>query len=89
QIKNLFNITSLRLKATPLGIKDISFSDAGGRIVFEENPNIEPIKIISLIQNKPNKFKLEGNNKLRLLEKISDPSKRIDYLEQLICEQFQ
>jgi transcription-repair coupling factor (superfamily II helicase) len=89
QIKNLFSITSLRLKSTPLGIIDISFSDTGGRIVFEETPNIDPMKIISLIQTKPNKFKLEGNNKLKLLEKISVAEKRIDYLDHLIDEQFQ
>ncbi len=83
-IKMLFDVTSLRLRATPLGICEISFSAMGGRIFFEETPNIDPMKIISLIQTKPNKFKLEGNNKLKLLEKIEKASKRIDYLNHLI-----
>ncbi|MFK5984058.1 MAG: transcription-repair coupling factor [Pseudomonadota bacterium] len=88
QIKTLFSVTSLRLKASPLGICEISFSDLGGRIVFEDTPNIDPMKIISLIQNKPNKFKLDGNNKLKLLERVPDSSKRIDYLNHLINECF-
>jgi len=89
QIKNLFSVTSLRLKATPLGIIEISFSSLGGNIIFEEKPNIDPMKIISLIQNKPNKFKLEGNNKLKLLERINNTEKRIEYLEKLFSEHFQ
>jgi transcription-repair coupling factor (superfamily II helicase) len=84
QIKNLFSVTSLRLKATPLGINEISFSDIGGRMVFNDKPDIDPMKIISLVQSRPSKFRLDGNNKLRLLVKLEDGNKRIDYLNQLI-----
>lgn len=84
QIKNLFAITSLKLKATPLDILSIDFSDQGGRMVFSEQPNIDPMKIITLIQTQSNLYKLDGNSKLRLLKKEENIEKQIVYLNQLL-----
>ncbi len=84
QIKNLFAITSLKLKATPLDILSIDFSDLGGRMVFSEQPNIDPMKIITLIQTQPNLYKLDGNSKLRLLKKEDNIEKQFDYLNTLL-----
>jgi transcription-repair coupling factor (superfamily II helicase) len=84
QIKNLFNVTSLKLKATPLDILSIDYSEQGGKIIFSEKPNIDPMKIISLIQKKSVLYKLDGNNKLRLLKKEQDISKQFQYLHNLL-----
>ena len=84
QIKNLFAITSLKLKATPLDILSIDFSDQGGRMVFSEQPNIDPMKIITLIQTQPNLYKLDGNSKLRLLKKEDNIEKQFNYLNTLL-----
>jgi len=84
QIKNLFAITSLKLMATPLDILSIDYSDQGGRIIFSEQPNIDPMKIINLIQTKSVLYKLDGNNKLRLLKKESNVSKQFEYLTGLL-----
>jgi len=83
QIKNLFAVTSLKLIATKLGILEVNFSESGGRVVFEDTPPIDPMQIINLIQTKPNQYKLDGNNKIRLLKEIDDASQRIDYLKDL------
>jgi len=83
QIKNLFAVTSLKLSATKLGIVEVNFSEGGGRIVFEDTPPIDPMQIINLIQSKPNQYKLEGNNKIRLLKQIEKAPLRIDYLKDL------
>jgi transcription-repair coupling factor (superfamily II helicase) len=84
QIKNLFAITSLKLKATPLEILSIDFSDNGGRMVFGEKPNLDPVKIIHLIQNESTLYKLDGNSKLRLLKKEQDFNRQISYLDKLL-----
>jgi len=34
-VKNLFRVTSFKLKATPLGIRKIEFGKDGGRIIFK------------------------------------------------------
>ncbi len=84
QAKNLFAITALRLLATPLGILEISFSENGGYILFEEQPKIDAMVIIHLIQKKPDEFRLQGNQKLRLLKQIGSAAKRIQYIEHFI-----
>jgi len=84
QIKNLFAVTSLKLKATPLDILSIDYSENGGRIIFSDKPDIDPMKIINLIQTKSVLYKLDGNSKLRLLKKESDITKQFHYLTELL-----
>ena len=38
QVKNLFQITELKLLTTPLGIRDLHIGSENGRIVFNDNP---------------------------------------------------
>lgn len=65
QIKNLFRITELKLKAQNLGIKKIDAGPQGGRIEFNDEPNINPMTIIQLIQKYPQLYKLDGPTRLR------------------------
>ncbi|MCK5664874.1 MAG: transcription-repair coupling factor, partial [Thiotrichaceae bacterium] len=86
QIKNLFSVTSLKLKATPLDILSIDFSESGGRIIFSDQPNIDPMIIINLIQTKSAMYKLNGNNKLKLLKMEDNIDKQFNYLSALLNE---
>lgn len=74
--KNLFSITELKLKATPLGIKKIELGSDSGRIVFNPEPNIDPMNIIKLIQTQPKTYKLEGQDKLRITHSMPEPVQR-------------
>lgn len=82
-VKTLNQVTELKLSAAKLGIKKIDYGQEGGRIVFLEQPDIDPMKIIKLIQSQPNTYKLDGNDKLRLLKPIIDVEFRIKALEEL------
>ncbi len=52
-VTNLFTLTSLKLKATPYGITKIELGDKGGRISFNKEPDIDPMQLITLIQQNP------------------------------------
>lgn len=82
-VKTLHQVTELKLSAAKLGIKKIDYGQEGGRIVFIEQPDIDPMKIIKLIQSQPNTYKLDGNDKLRLIKPIIDIEFRIKALEEL------
>ncbi|MDH5325671.1 MAG: transcription-repair coupling factor [Gammaproteobacteria bacterium] len=82
--KNLFSITELKLLATPLGIKKLELGSEGGRIVFNTKPNIDPMNIIKLIQTQYNTYKLEGQDKLRIVKKLEDPAQRRQFAEQCL-----
>ncbi len=82
--KTLFRLTELKLDAKPLGITKIEMGEHGGRIVFSDQPNIDPLKIIQLIQTQPKTYKLDGQNKLRLTLPLPDASSRIKAVENLL-----
>ena len=82
-VKNLFGITQLKLRTTPLGIRKLEAGPAGGRILFDAEPNIDPGHLIRLIQTRPQQFKLDGGDKLRFFLDLSDPAHRLTKVEQL------
>jgi transcription-repair coupling factor (superfamily II helicase) len=84
--KNLFAITELKLKAQPYGIRKIEAGPAGGRILFGEQPQIDPVRMVTLIQDRPKAFKLEGGDKLKFFLDMEDPAKRVQQVSGVLAE---
>ncbi|QKT02374.1 transcription-repair coupling factor [Ectothiorhodospiraceae bacterium 2226] len=82
--RRLFEVTQLKLKATPLGIEKIDVGPQGGRVLFRDEPNVDPVAIINLIQGQPKIYKLDGGNKLRLVAPLPDAEARIRALDDLL-----
>jgi len=82
--KNLVNIAEMKLDAKNVGINKIDATNRGAVIEFAEHTKVEPGYIISLIQTKPNKFKLEGPQKLRVVVESESAQSRIDAVKQLL-----
>ncbi|MDH5694816.1 MAG: transcription-repair coupling factor, partial [Gammaproteobacteria bacterium] len=83
-VKNLFSITELKLKANKIGIRKIDFNVKGGYFLFEENPNVNPMTIINLIQKQPLVYKLDGQTKLRVNKISADDSDRIKIVNDVL-----
>jgi transcription-repair coupling factor (superfamily II helicase) len=85
---NLFALTELKLHAQPFGIRKVEAGPAGGKIHFDPEPKIDPMRIIQLVQTQPNAFKLDGSDKLRFTADLSDPMQRVQsvkvVLDQLV-----
>ncbi len=64
-LKNLFQLSELKLLAQKIGIKKIVSGPQGGRIEFNENPVINLQDILYLIQKHPDLYKLDGPKHLR------------------------
>jgi transcription-repair coupling factor (superfamily II helicase) len=86
QAKNLFQVTELKLRATPLGITKIEMGDSGGRIFFTAEPNIDPMKIITLIQTRSDTYRMSGQDTLRIIKDMDDGKARFDAIENLLNE---
>jgi len=67
-----------------LDILSIDFSESGGRMIFSDQPNIDPMKIINLIQTKSAMYKLDGNTRLKLLKIEVNIDKQFQYLADLL-----
>jgi transcription-repair coupling factor (superfamily II helicase) len=85
-VRNLFEISKLKQKARPLGIRKIDLGMNGGRIFFEENASIDPNGIIHLIQSNPSSYKLDGQDKLRIIMDLTDIESRMNILNNLFAE---
>lgn len=85
-VRNLFEISKLKQKARPLGIRKIDLGMNGGRIFFQEKASIDPNGIIQLIQSDPVSYRLDGQDKLRINMELSDIESRLNILNYLFAE---
>lgn len=83
-LKNLFTVTELKLKAMPLGIRKIEAGQKGGRLLFNPKTDIDPARIVELIQTEPQVYKLDGGDKLRFVKSMPDGVDRIDAVARLL-----
>ncbi len=65
-VRHLFAIAELKLQAGALGIRKLELGEAGGRIVFEAKPKVDPMSVIRMIQQQPRLYAMEGPDKLRI-----------------------
>jgi transcription-repair coupling factor (superfamily II helicase) len=84
QVKNLFAIAALKLRATPMGIRKLELGPNGGRVIFRDKPDVEPMTILRLIQRQPHVYKLEGQDKLRVTMELPGATERLRAAEQLL-----
>ncbi len=74
--KMLFRLTKLRLQLAPLGIVRVDIGPKGGRIVFQEDPDIDPGRLIELLHSKPNKYQMADPTTLKIIDDFADPESR-------------
>ncbi len=77
QVKNLFSIAALKLRATPMGIRKLELGPNGGRVIFRDKPDVEPMTILRLIQRQPRTYKLDGQDKLRVTMELPGATERL------------
>ncbi|MCK5091645.1 MAG: transcription-repair coupling factor, partial [Gammaproteobacteria bacterium] len=82
--KTLIRITLLKLKASPLGISKINIGPSGGRVIIGDKPNLNTENIIQLIQTQPQHYKMDGQNKLRIVLDLEDHETRFMAVEKLL-----
>jgi transcription-repair coupling factor (superfamily II helicase) len=82
--KNLFRLAQLRLLAKPLGIRKIEAGPAGGRLVFEPRPAIDPAAVLHLVQEAPKTYELQGADQLKFIADLPEAGDRIAAVEQLL-----
>ncbi len=82
--KNLFRQMKLKLHAQKLGIKKLDASSKEARVEFEEQPSVDPMLIIKLIQSNPQQFRLEGSSILKYIDTMETPEQRFKATETLL-----
>lgn len=84
-VKNLFQVTEIKLRAVALGINKLEANHAGGRIEFAGDTQVDPLSIVRLVQNQPQTFRLQGANLLKFTLEMPDPEIRIQSVMDLLA----
>ncbi|MGK0250106.1 MAG: transcription-repair coupling factor (superfamily II helicase) [Oleispira sp.] len=86
QVKNLFKVTSLKLQLSPLGIQKLDAGPESGRIEFGYETNIDPFRLIQIVQTRPATYKLEGGQALKFIEKMPGIDQKLAVIERLLLD---
>ena len=85
QVKNLFQVSRLRLRAQDLGIRTIEAGPGGGSIDFQETTKVNPLSLVKLVQSDPQSYRLAGATRLRFERDLETAADREHYVEQLLA----
>jgi len=84
QTRNLFRLTAVKLRADTLGITKLEANDRGGRLEFGGDTCVEPLTLVTLVQQQPNRYKLDGASALRFTLPMAKPEDRFHCIEALL-----
>ena len=84
--KNLFKISEFRQRAQKLGIAKVEVGPKGGSLEFSDNTKVDPVFLISLIQQQPSIYKLEGGHKLKFTIENKDTEDRIKLVNSMLID---
>lgn len=82
--KNLFKVSEFRQRAQAIGISKIEAGPKGGSIEFSDDTKVDPVFLISLIQQRPDSYKLDGANKLKFLVENKNTDDRIKLIHAML-----
>lgn len=83
-LKLLFRLTDLKLRAQQFGIKKIDANVSSGRIEFGNNTNVDPLSLVTLIQEDSLHYKLGGANQLQFVHDCEDAEDKINFINALL-----
>jgi len=83
-LKNLFTVTEIKLVAQNIGIKKIEAVDSGIKFLFDEKPNIDPMKLIQMIQTQSKLYHFDGKQTFRILETKENITERANQIYDVI-----
>ncbi|ETO41977.1 transcription-repair coupling factor [Morganella sp. EGD-HP17] len=82
--RHLLAAAGLRLQAQDLGIRRIEAQEKGGFVEFSEKNHVDPAYLIGLLQNNPKQYRLDGPSKLKFICDLTDRTKRIEFIADLL-----
>ncbi len=82
-VKNLLQITSLKLQAQRLGILKIDIGDIKGKLEFSKTTVVDPMEIVRLVQQQSHTYRLDGASTLRIDTELPEFADRVAFAQSL------
>lgn len=86
QVKLLIRQQRLRQQAEKLGIRKIDCGDKGGKLHFGDQPNIDPMKLIGMVQKEPATYRFDGQTGFRFSVNTDNAEQRFEFTEKLLSD---
>lgn len=83
-LKNLFAVTEIKHAAQNIGINKIEATDTIIKIKFDEHPNINPMKLIEMIQTQSKLYHFDGKQTFRILKSAEETGQRAKQIYDVI-----
>ncbi|TVP90103.1 MAG: transcription-repair coupling factor, partial [Pseudomonadaceae bacterium] len=83
-VKTLFRITALKLRCEPLGISKLDVGAEHGRVEFASETQVDPLTLVRLIQDNPQRYRLEGASIFRFNAPMAKAELRLNTVEALM-----
>ena len=83
--KTLFRVSEIKVQAEALGIRKIEAGATSGRVLFNAEPNIDPMAIIKLMQETHGAYRMDGPETLRFKEDMEEIDTRFRCVELLLA----
>ncbi len=83
-VRNLFRIASLKLRAESLGISKVEAGGESGVLSFGNRPGVDPARIVALVQQQPNVYRLDDRQRLHFHVAMVEPEDRFRVVEDLL-----
>jgi transcription-repair coupling factor (superfamily II helicase) len=83
-LKNLIRTTRLRQRAEGLGIRRIEAGPSGGKLEFTGDTPVDPLTIVRLVQQDPERYQLSGATELKLRAEMETVDKRLETIDALL-----
>lgn len=80
-IQNLFQLAKHKLTASKLGIYKVEVNKKFAKLFFKEETAIDPDKVIQLMTQSPQRYRLEGGQNLKVLKDMPEEAERISILD--------
>ncbi|MFP4146613.1 MAG: transcription-repair coupling factor [Halorhodospira sp.] len=82
--RNLFRISALKLRAASLGVRRLEAGPSGGTVHFGSQPRIDPAQLVVMVQQEPQKYRLDNQQRLHFSADLSDEETRFRGVEALL-----
>jgi len=83
-VKTLLRQTRLRQRAERLGIARLEAGPEKGRVIFSGQTAVDPLVLVQLIQQAPDRYRLDGADTLRFEASMAQEDARFEAVERLL-----
>lgn len=77
-------IASIKLRAAALGVEKIDASDSGGYLQFGEQPKVDPLAVVRLVQTEGRIYRMQGAHRLQFRKDLGDLEARFAEIDSLL-----